>query len=106
MKKFIFIAILALLVPLSVLCQTVTPEQVANQRLGKAMDVIDKQDAQISAQQKQIDDLFGVINALKGENSALHTTNDVLLKQNQDLSKLKANTFSLFFGLVKFKRYK
>ena len=37
---------------------------------------------------------------------SLKIQNNLLLQQNTDLSKLKANTFSLFFGLVKFKRFK
>ena len=55
--------------------------------------------AEIAAKDDQIRLQTQLIESLKIQNN-------LLLQQNTDLSKLKANTFSLFFGLVKFKRFK
>ena len=102
MKAVFLILILAC----STFAQQLTPEQIANQRLGKALDVIAAQDQLLEARKAEIAAKDDQIRLQTQLIESLKIQNNLLLQQNTDLSKLKANTFSLFFGLVKFKRFK
>ena len=55
--------------------------------------------AEIAAKDDQIRLQTQLIESLKIQNN-------LLIQQNTDLSKLKANKFSVFFGLISWKRYK
>lgn len=83
-----------------------TPLDIANQRLGKAMDVIDKQDAEIKAQTDQLARQNTLIERLLAQNELLLSQSKLQNEQIRDLSKLKCDTTSFFFGLIKNKRCK
>ena len=88
-------------------------EQIANNRLAKAMDYIGAQDKVIAAQNeaaKAKDQEIAAKDAqilllqqlVESQKTGLKVRDD----QIADLSKLKASKISILYGLIKFTRYK
>ena len=111
--KALRLLFLSTILAIPVFVNAQTSEQIANQRLGKAMDYIDAQDKVIAAQNEA--------SAAKDETLAAYKQQILLLQQLvesqkvglkvrddqiADLSKLKANKVRFFWGLISITRNK
>ena len=106
MNKAIITAILIITATLTLNAQQVQVSQSFVDDATKSFievralrELEDARKAEIAAKDDQIRLQTQLIESLKIQNN-------LLIQQNTDLSKLKANKFSVFFGLISWKRYK